>query len=263
MLSITSAQLDLFLVTWMFPLARVLGVFALAPLFSSTAVPRRLRLTMGLVVTFAIASAHPPGAATIQPGSWIGIGVFIQQIVIGVAIGMSMRIVMAALDVAGELIGLQMGLSFATAFDPNSSGQTAVIGEMLNLLSSLTFLALNGHLLLIDVLAHSFEYAPIGGAMVTGKVWAIVAQLGTAVFSTGLLISLPVVAALLITNIALAVLTRTAPQLNLFSLGFPITSTVGYLVLIASLNFLAPALQHIYDRGFELTAVLIKGFAVH
>jgi len=263
MLVVTSAQLDLFLVTWLFPLARVLGVIASAPIFSSTAVPRRVRLAFGLMITFAIASAHPPTAANIAPGSWIGIGVFIQQIVIGVAIGMSMRIVMAALDVAGELIGLQMGLSFATFFDPNSSAQTAVMGEMLSLLSSLTFLALNGHLVLIDVLAHSFELAPIGMSVVTGKTWTVVAQLGTAVFSSGLMISLPVIAALLITNIALAVLTRTAPQLNLFSLGFPITSTVGYLVMIASLNSLAPALQHIYDTGFELTAVLIRGFGGH
>jgi len=156
-----------------------------------------------------------------------------------------------------------MGLSFATFFDPNTSAQTAVIGEWLGLLSSLTFLALNGHLLMIDVLAHSFELAPIGATVVTGKVWTIVAQLGTVVFASGLLIALPVIAALLITNIALAVLTRTAPQLNLFSLGFPITSTIGYLVLIAILGSLAPTLQSIYDTGFGLMALLVKGFGGH
>lgn len=263
MLTLSSTQLDALLVAWLYPLARILSFVMTAPLFSSRAVPARTRLALGIAVTFAIASAMPEQSTAIQPGTWIGLGIFIQQIVIGMALGFTMRAVLAAVDIAGDLIGLQMGLSFATFFDPNTSAQTAVVGEWLGLLSSLTFLALNGHLLMIDVLAHGFQLAPIGATVVTGKVWTIAAQLGTVVFASGVMIALPVIATLLITNIALAVLTRTAPQLNLFSLGFPITSTIGYLVLIAMLGSLAPALQAIYDNGFELIALMTKSFGGH
>lgn len=263
MLTLSSAQLDELLVTWFFPLVRILGFVMSAPLFSSRAVPARTRLALGLVVTFAVASAIPPASTPIQPGSWTGLGILIQQLVIGIAIGFTMRVMFAVVNIAGDLIGLQMGLSFATFFDPNTSAQTAVISELLGLLSSLTFLALNGHLLMIDVLAHSFLLAPIGATAVTGKVWAIVAQLGTVIFASGVMIALPVIATLLITNIALAVLTRTAPQLNLFSLGFPVTSTIGYLILIALLSALAPALQSVYDQGFQIMALMIKSFGGH
>lgn len=263
MLVLNSAELDALLIAWLFPLARVLGFMGTAPIVSNQALPRRVRLTIGLAITFALVSTIPRPDASFQPGSWVGIGIFIQQIVIGVAMGLSMRIVMSAVDIAGDLMGLQMGLSFATFFDPNTSAQTAVISQFLSLLSSLTFLALNGHLLLIDVLAHSFELAPIGASVVTGKAWSVVAGLGSIIFVSGLLIALPVIAALLVTNLALAVLTRTAPQLNLFSLGFPITNTVGYLVIIASLGSLTSVLQRLYDSGFDLLAVMIKGFGGH
>ena len=263
MLVLSSAELDALLVAWLFPLARVLGFMAVAPIISNRAVPTRIRLAIGLAITFALASAMPKTETVIQPGSWVGIGIFVQQIVIGVAMGLSMRIVMSAVDIAGDLIGLQMGLSFATFFDPNTSAQTAVISEFFSLLSSLTFLALNGHLLLIDVLAHSFELAPIGASLVTGKVWLIVIKLGGVIFALGLLLALPLIAALLITNLALSVLTRTAPQLNLFSLGFPITSTVGYVLMIACLSSLTPLLQRIYDSGFDIMAIMIKGFGLH
>lgn len=257
MITLTSTQLDALLLTWLYPLARILGMVGTAPLFNSQAVPMRIRLAIGLVLVMAIVPALP-SPPQIMPGTWQGIALFVQQVIIGIGIGLSMRIVMSAFDIAGEIIGLQMGLSFATFFDPDTSAQTAVLGELLGLLATLVFLALNGHLLLIDVVVRSFEIAPIGGVSFTQKPWITLMQVATLAFSSGLLIALPLIAALLITNIALAVLTRAAPQLNIFAVGFPVTSTVGILVLIVSLDAFAPTLQHILDQGFDITMQFIK-----
>lgn len=257
MFSFTSGQFDALLLAWAYPIARVLGMLGTAPVFSSAGVPRRVRLTAGLIIGAAVA-ATLPAPPHILPGSWFGIAVLVQQILIGIGMGLVLRMVMSAVDIAGDIIGLQMGLSFATFFDPQSSGQTGVLAEFLGLLTSLTFLALNGHLLMISALAHSFELAPIAGVSVTGNPWLMLTRIGSIAFASGLLISLPIVASLLITNIALAVLTRAAPQLNLFAVGFPITSTIGLLVMLISLNAFAPVLQSLFEQGFELLGMFLK-----
>ncbi|HEX5126639.1 MAG TPA: flagellar biosynthetic protein FliR [Rhodocyclaceae bacterium] len=260
MLSITSAQVDAFLVLYAFPLARVLALMSTAPVFNDLGVPRRIRLVIGIAITVAIAQVLP-ASTMVEPGSYVGIATFIQQILIGTGMGMSMRVVFSALDVAGSIIGLEMGLSFATFFDPQSQGQTSVVAQLMTLLATLIFLALNGHLLLLDVLVRSFEWLPISSHVLAAKGWQVLVHGGGIMFAAGLLISLPIVAALLITNIALGILTRSAPQLNLFSLGFPITSTVGIVLLLVSLNAFAPALQNLFDQGFDLLAMVIKAWA--
>lgn len=263
MLNLTAAQLDAMLVAWIFPVVRVLTALTTGPVLGGSSTPRHLRLVFGLVVGIAVAMSLPPVQQPIHPGTWAGIAVFIEQFLIGIGIGLSLRMVMTAVDVAGDIIGFQMGLSFATFFDPNSSGRTAVLAEVFSLLSTLTFLALNGHLLLVNAIAHSFELIPVGPVAISGPIWLTMMRVGTIVFSTGLLISLPVVAALLITNIALAVLTRAAPQLNIFAVGFPVTATVGMVVMIVSLSTLSPVLQDLYDQGFNLLAIFMKGFPAH
>lgn len=172
--------------------------------------------------------------------------------------GLVLRVVFAALDLMGEIISLQMGLSFATFFDPIAGGQTAVVGEFLTLLATLVLLSLNGHLLMLDALARSFEWLPVSATLPHRGGWMILVRFGASIFASGLLMALPVVTALLITNIALGVLTRAAPQLNLFAIGFPITLTVGFGVLLLTLGHLAPLLQHFYDVGFATLADLLR-----
>lgn len=262
MLSISAAQIDAFLVAWCYPLARILAMVGTSPLFGNTSIPKRVRIAIGLVLGFAIVPVLPP-APVIQPGTWVGVTAFIVQILIGVGMGLTLRLVMTAVDMAGDIIGLQMGLSFAVFFDPSSSGRTAVLSQILTLLASLVFLAVNGHLFMIRVLVSSFDMVPIGSSMISSSAWLVLMRVGTIVFGSGLLMSLPIVAALLITNIALAVLTRAAPQLNIFAIGFPITSTVGMLVMIVSLNAFSPVLQNLFDQGFELLRLFLKAVPVH
>jgi flagellar biosynthetic protein FliR len=259
MLSVTSAQLDAWLAALMFPLARILGLVSTAPLFSNRIVPVRIRLAVGLATAFAVLPALPP-IAPLPADSMLTLAILVQQAIIGIATGFMMRLVFAAVDVAGELMGLQMGLSFAVFFSPQTGAQTAVIAELLGLLALLVFVALNGHLMLINVVVASFEWLPVG-KLLQADGWLLIARYGAAMFASGLLIALPMVAALLITNTALGVLTRAAPQLNLFAVGFPITLSVGFLVLLVSLNMMAPVFGSLFERGFEAVDQLFRAFA--
>ncbi|WP_298603939.1 flagellar biosynthetic protein FliR [Zoogloea sp.] len=257
MLSVTSAQLEGWLALLAFPMARILGFVGAAPVFGNNGVPRRIKLVVGLAITMGllpVVTATPPEAID----SWAGILILFQQTLIGIAMGLVLRVVFAALDLMGEIISLQMGLSFATFFDPVAGGQTAVIGEFLTLISTLVFLSLNGHLLMVDALARSFEWLPVSATLPHKGGWLVLARFGASIFASGLLMALPIVTALLITNIALGVLTRAAPQLNLFAIGFPITLTVGFGVLLLALGHLAPLLQHFYDVGLTTLADLIR-----
>ena len=257
MFSITTTQIDAWIVAYAYPLARILAFIAAAPLWSTAGIPRRTRLILGFGITIAIAPALPAMPA-VAPASLAGLWILAQQMLIGIGMGFAARIIFAAVDLAGEFIGMQMGLGFATSYDPLNSSQTPVISEFIGLIGLLLFLSLNGHLIYVATLAQSFNAIPVGPNPLGAGSWLNLAELGSKIFSSGLLIALPVVVALMITNIALAVLTRAAPQLNIFALGFPLTLTGGFVALAISMDYLAVPLQSLY----ELALSSLLGFAV-
>jgi flagellar biosynthetic protein FliR len=257
MISISSAQLDTWLALFVFPLSRILGLLATAPVFNNAALPLRVRLIAGLAITLALVPALPPLPA-IPASSWIGLAVLAEQLLIGVLLGFALRITFAAVDVAGELIGLQMGLSFATFFDPASGGQTPVVTEFLGLLTTLIFLSLNGHLLALTALAESFTLLPISTTPIHAVAFSSLMAWSTILFSTGLLLALPLITALLVANIALGVLARIAQQLNLFAVGFPVTLSLGFLVLMLSLPYIGAAMEGLFTSGFGAMALIMR-----
>ena len=252
MIQLSTTQLDAWIVAFAFPLARILGFIATAPIWNTPGIPRRTRLILGLAIAIVIIPALPP-MPQVAPASLAGLLLLGQQTLLGIAMGFAVRVVFTAINLAGDFMGFQMGLSFATFYDPLNSSQTPVISEFLNLITLLLFLSLNGHLLYVATLAKSFYVLPVGSFPGSGS-WLNLAELAAQIFSFGLLLSLPVVVALMITNLSLAVLTRAAPQLNIFALGFPITLLGGFAVLAISLNYLATPLQSIYEVA--LTAML-------
>lgn len=256
MLVVTAAQLDAWLAALMFPLVRLLGLFASAPLWSNRGVPVRVRLAAGLAMAMAVLPALPAMPA-IPTDSWEALGVLAHQFVIGAAIGFTMRLFFAAVDLAGEMIGLQMGLSFAVFFSPTTGGQSSVIAEFLGLLTLLVFLALDGHLMLVQVMVATFEWLPVGRATAADG-WLLIVRYAAVMFSAGVMMALPMVATLLIANIGLGILTRAAPQLNLFAVGFPVTLTVGFLVLLLSLGLIGPVLQRLFEQGFDAIEALVR-----
>lgn len=257
MFSIESSQIDAWIVAFVFPMARILAFIATAPLWSSAGVPRRTRLILAIAISIAITPSLP-AMPTVQPASLAGLWIMLQQMLVGLGMGFAAKIVFTAFDMAGEFIGFQMGLGFATFYDPLNSSQTPVIAEFITLITLLLFLSMNGHLLYLATLSQSFTAIPVSANPLGAGSWLNLAELGGKIFSAGLLLALPILVALMITNIGLAVLTRAAPQLNIFALGFPLTLIGGFVVLAVSLNYLAAPIQAIFEYG--LSAML--GFAV-
>jgi flagellar biosynthetic protein FliR len=256
MLVVTSTQLDAWLAALIFPLARLLGLLASAPVFSNRATPTRIRLAAGVGISVAILPMLPP-MPPIVPGSGLGILIMVEQIFIGVAIGLTARLIFATIDLAGSVIGMQMGLSFALFFDPNSGGQSAVLADFLSLVATLLFLAVDGHLVLISLLVHSFEWIPVGISL-RAEGWSHIPRAAAAIFSTGLLLALPVLAVLLVTNTSMGVLTRASPQLNLFAIGFPITMSAGYFSLTLIMTNFGPVVTSLFERFYIMISVMLE-----
>lgn len=257
MLSITTAQLNALLAAYAFPLARVLALVSTAPVFGNRGVPRRTRLLLGLAIGVAVAPLAGP-TPEVSPASFEGLAILVQQIVIGTAMALAMRVAFGAIDTAGEIIGLQMGLGFATFFDPQHGNNAPVVSQLLDLLAILFFLALNGHLLMVSTLAHSFQVMPVGAALFGPQAaWTLVA-VGAQLFVAGLTLALPVIAALLITNLALGVLTRTAPQLNIFAVGFPITLLLGFFMLALVLPHLTGPMERLLESGVSAALEILQ-----
>ena len=261
MISFTSAQLDAWLTAFIFPLARIFALLASAPIFNNIAQPQRIRLMAGLVITIALVPVLPPMPA-VPAGSWIGFAIIVQQILIGTLLGLTLRIAFAAVDIAGDLIGMQMSLSFAVFYDPQNAGQTAVLSEFLGLFAMLIFLALNGHLLTLSVLAESFKLLPIAATPFSPGGFASFLTWSSVLFSAGLLLALPLITALLIANLAMGVLARVAPQLNIFAVGFPVTLTTGFIVLMFSIPYLGAALERLFDQAFRAMGAVVRAASV-
>ena len=257
MISITTAELNTLLATFIWPFSRILALVATAPILGNPSIPVRAKLGLAIMITILVAPTVEKSLPHIDPSSGMGLIVLLQQLLIGIAIGFVMRIVFVAVEMAGELIGLQMGLGFAIFFDPQNSGQIDIVGRFLGIIASLAFLAINGHLMMIALISQSFSTLPVGTDGVTDATFTTLANWGREIFKSGLQLSLPVLTALLITNLALGILTRAAPQLNIFAVGFPLTLSIGLLVLALSMPFYAPILEHfVYDALHLMMGIL-------
>lgn len=250
MISISSQELNTWLITFFWPMARVLALVSIAPVLSNVSIPARVKVGLAFFLVLILVPTLPPMPA-VAPFSFAGFMILIQQILIGLALGFVMRLVFAAVEFAGELIGLQMGLNFATFFDPDSSGQTPVLGKFLELMMTLVFLSLNGHALVIATLADSFVTLPISDELFPATGYQSVVAWGAIIFASGLMLALPIVLALLLTNLALGILTRAAPQLNLFAVGFPVTLLIGLGFLLIALPYFAPAFDRLITQGIQ------------
>lgn len=250
MITLSSAEINLWIAGLLWPLTRILGLLAAAPIFGNNAVPARVKVMLGVLLAMIVAPTVPPGPAA-EPLSWAGLLILTQEFLVGLAIGFSIRVIFAAIEMAGEIASLTMGLGFATFFDPNTRGRSSAISQFLSLVATMAFLAVNAHLVLLSVLVESFSTLPISASPIYGGGFKQMADWGATIFATGVQLSLPIVAALLITNVALGILTRAAPALNLFGIGFPITLGVGLLVVAMTLPYLVVPMQNLFLDGIE------------
>lgn len=255
MLTLTSVEMNTWVAALLWPLARILGLIAAAPLFGNAGVPMRVKLLLGVMLGLVIAPIVPAVPAA-DPTSWAGLLILVKEMIIGVAMGFAMRIVFAAIEYAGEVASQTMGLGFAMFFDPSTRGRSSAVSQFVALVATMAFLAVNGHLVLIEVLAESFITMPITETPFSTNAALELVRWGGRIFSAGLQLSLPIVAALLITQVALGILTRAAPQLNIFGIGFPITLGVGLLTLSLVLPYLAGPIVNLFNQGIEASRSL-------
>ncbi|MBP0596966.1 flagellar biosynthetic protein FliR [Herbaspirillum sp. LeCh32-8] len=255
MLTFTSQQLYAWIAMFIWPTTRILGLLAIAPPFGSASVPMLVKVLLGVAIGAVIAPDVPIPAA-LDPMSMTGILILLQQLLVGLSMGLAMRIVFAAVEAAGELTSSTMGLSFAAFFDPQTQGRTSVVSQVFSLLATMVFLSLNGHLILLQVMAESFHSLPISAQPITTEGFHQLGLWGAKVFSMGLQLSLPFLIALLITNFALGILTRSAPQLNLFGIGFSITMLAGFILIGFGLPYMLTPLQRFLSDGVEMVRLL-------
>ncbi len=236
---------------YLWPLFRVMALVAMAPVFGAQSVPVRIRVGFSVALTLVIAPVLPP-VPVVDPLSSAGLMIVIHQVLIGLAMGFSLKLVFGAFVLAGHLIGQSMGLGFASMVDPLNGVQVPVVSQFYQVLVTLIFLALNGHLVLLEVLADSFRTLPVGpNGLAMSGVWDLVIW-GGQMFSGAVLISLPAVTALLVANIAFGVMTRASPQLNIFAIGFPITLLLGIVVMLVTLPVISPQLSNLMSEVFAL-----------
>lgn len=253
MITFTEAQLLAWISPVIWPFLRVLAVFTAAPVFSSKAFPLRARIALALFISFA---AGP----SLQSQPLIAItdaavfGVVAQQVGIGLAIGFSVRVVFAAIELAGEVVGFQMGLGFASFFNPALNNQSSAVGRFFGHMAAFLFIVMNGHVLVLLAVVKSFDAFPVDQNFLEALKTMKLYEMGAEVFASGLWIALPMIGMLMFVNLALGIVSRVAPQMNIYAIGFPITLTVGLIGITATL----PMLEHPF---MALLARMIDVFA--
>src|ERR1700680_305451 len=254
--SLNAADVSLWVGRLWWPMLRVSGFVLAAPIASETVIPRLVKVILTVSLAFLMAPlVQVPTELSIFSGN--GLLAAVQEVLIGVAIGMVVQLAFEALIFAGQTISLTMGLGFATLVDPQRGASTTVLGQLFMIIGMLTYLAINGHLVLLGTLAGSFQTLPIGAAHIDKNFLLSVVLWGARVFESGLLIALPAVIALVIVNLALGVVTRAAPQLNLFGIGFTITLLCGFFVLVVGLDGIMAGVMRLINGALGAAAALV------
>jgi flagellar biosynthesis protein FliR len=246
MINLTTGQLEAWLAQAYFPFARIGACLMVAPMFGARFVPARTRIVLAVAITALVVPLLP--APAVRPFSGQGFVILVQQLLIGAALGFALQVVFDALGLAGQLLANSMGLSFAFNVDPLRGSSTAALGQLYIILATLVFLALGGHLALIEVLVDGLSSMPIGASLRPESLWSIVLWGGT-LFSGAISIALPGVTALLIVNLAFGVVSRAAPALNLFAVGFPISLVIGLVVVLAGMGPLVEGITQLISQG--------------
>jgi len=250
-ITFSEAQLTAWLSPLIWPFLRTLALFTSAPVFSSKAVPVRARIALAFFVALA---AQPslegqPMVSINDPGAF---GAVLQQVGVGLAIGFAIRVVFAAVELAGEVVGFQMGLGFASFFDPSMGGQSSAVARFFGQMATFMFVVMGGHVMVLMTVISSFTAFPVDQNFLDALKQMKIYDLGTDLFASGLWMALPMVGMLMFANLALGIVSRVAPQMNIYAIGFPITLTVGLVGMAATLPMLDQPFLALMGRAIDI-----------
>ena len=229
MLELSNAQIGGWVGQFLLPLFRIAALLMSMPLIGTQLVPVRVRLYLALAIALVLVPTLPP-MPVVESLSLASLLLIAEQLLIGVMFGFVLQLFFHVFIVSGQLLAMQMGLGFASMVDPANGISVPVLGQFFNLLVILLVLSVNGHLVVLEILAESFVTLPVGGGLSTNHFWEVAGKLGW-VLGAGLLLVLPAITALLVVNLAFGLMTRAAPQLNIFSIGFPLTLVLGLIIV--------------------------------
>jgi flagellar biosynthetic protein FliR len=256
MLELSDAQIGGWVGSFLLPLFRIAALLMTMPVIGTQLVPLRVRLYLALAIAIVLVPTLPPmpqvDAISLRTLLLVG-----EQVLVGALLGFVLQLFFHSFVVAGQIISMQMGLGFASMVDPTNGVSVPVLGQFYLMLVTLLFLAMNGHLVVFEVLAESFVTLPVGGGLLTGHYWAVAGKLGW-VMGAGLLLALPAITALLVVNLAFGVMTRAAPQLNIFSIGFPLTLALGLVIVWIGLADVLAQYQVLATDALQLLRELAR-----
>jgi len=258
MITLASSEIMSWVGAFMWPLFRIAALVGAAPVFGARTIPVTVKMVIAIVLTMIIAPILPPPPA-VDPLSGEAILIVMNQILIGGAMGLALQLVFAMFVVGGQIVAFQMGLGFASMVDPSSGTQVPVISQFYVIILTLTFLALDGHLVFIEVIANSFRTLPVCvNGLTRDGLWALVTW-GGHMYAGAVQIALPAIASLLLINLTFGIVTRSAPQFNIFSIGFPATMVAGFFIMLSTLPAILPQIQRQLAAAFDLMRLLASG----
>jgi flagellar biosynthetic protein FliR len=247
---LTEAQIAQFVGQYIWPLFRITAMFMAMPVIGTQLVSPRVRIVLGFTLTLLVVPLLPPLPA-VPPLSLASLLIVVQQVLIGLAMGFFLQVVFQVFVLGGQFIAMKMGLGFASMNDPSSGVAVTVISQFYLILATLLFLVMNGHLVVIELLVESFQLIPVADTGLTAEMFWQIAASGSWLFSRALMIALPVLTSLLVVNLAFGVMSRAAPQMNVFAVGFPITLLLGLVLIWLSIPNFLPNYQLFLEEGIS------------
>ncbi len=240
--------------TILWPMLRISALMVTAPVFALRAFNLRLRVLLAIVLAWLVYPMHT--WPVIDPVSAEGLKEIINQLAIGALTGLILQVVVAAMVVAGQAIATSMGLSMANLMDPNM-GTVPVISQFLIILGSLIFVGAGGHAILLGLILESFHTLPVGTSIFSPESLGLLMRWSSMMFLGAVLVALPVKIAMLFVNVGVGIITRAAPSLNIFSVGFPASVIVGFLVLLTFLGSIIGRIDWLWVQGFSTVRELL------
>lgn len=269
-MNIEAEQILSFIASYMLPFARLSGFLMVLTIISSRSITPRFRLLLAAAITIVvvptlpefdhqqtmlIAGSDQQSLSLITPRGWL---LVIEQTLIGIALGFVSRLLLETFVIGGQIIAMQSGLGFASLVDPANGSSVPALGQFYLMMTSLIFLAVDGHLIMIRLVVESFTSFPIGSSMDLYEMFYQLVHWAKWMFATAILMSLVAMASLLIVNVAFGVMTRAAPQINIFAVGFPLTLVAGLILIWSNLIYFLPHFEKQLNRANELICNMVN-----
>lgn len=254
-----SGDIIQYLLMYLLPFVRVSAMMMALPIIGTQLVPGKIRLIFSLALTYvAVCSGNCNAVLSPNVSLFTLFFIVMMQVLIGVLMGLVIHIIFQTFMLAGQIISMQMGLGFASLMDPQNGVSVPIVGQLYIMIATLLYLTMNGHLFVIGILVDSFSQIPVSQFDMTTLQVDKFIDLGSFMFSYGLKIALPAVITILITNISFGMMTKAAPQLNIFTLGFSITLIAGVSLIYIGLSFIGTQFTEVSEKAHSTLVALIE-----